>query len=173
MQRKNHTRNQLDGPTLQQITKLADEIRGLCAVVTKIARRDHQRLLARHGAGINALEHGALRRVGHGAQTLAELGRLMGLTPSTLVYVIDGLVRKGLASRGKDDKDRRRQPLALTEKGRSLLRELPSMDRESAIVQGLARMSQSDRAQLKRLLRSLVDGLRESAEWIPESKMVR
>ena len=59
------------------LTRLADEIRGFCALITKIARRDHQQLLDRHEAGISALEHGVLRRTSHGAGTLAEVSALM------------------------------------------------------------------------------------------------
>jgi DNA-binding MarR family transcriptional regulator len=148
--------------------KMANELRGLCAVITKVARRDHEQLLGRHQTGIYALEHGVLRRLAHQKATLAELGRLMGITPSTLVYVIDGLVRKELVVREQDRRDRRRQPLSLTAQGQNLLEAIPEMDTESALVQSLTSMSERNRIRLQTLLRTFVKGLRDAEEWIPE-----
>lgn len=150
-----------------QTVGIANELRGLCAVVTKVARRDHEQLLDRHKTGIYALEHGVLRRLAQ-TQTLAELARLMGATPSTLVYVIDGLARKGLVVREKDKHDRRRQPLSLTAKGRALLSTIPEMDTQSVLVQSLTTMSKSDVAMLRKVLRAFVEGLEGAQEWVHE-----
>ena len=47
---------------------------------------------------------------------MAEISRLMGVAPSTLVYVVDGLTKKKLVKRGKDPKDRRRGAAANSKK---------------------------------------------------------
>lgn len=103
-----------------EMTGMADKIRSLCSVITKIARADLQTRLDKHNSGISAIEHGVLRHLSSGIASMAEISRLMGVAPSTLVYVVDGLVKKKLVKRGKDPNDRRREPLA-GEKGRSAL----------------------------------------------------
>jgi DNA-binding MarR family transcriptional regulator len=154
--------------TVEALTAMADELRGLCAVVIRIARRDHQQLLDRHQTGLSALEHGVLRRVTQGAQTLAEASALMSVAASTLVYVIDRLVAKGLLAKKNDPRDRRRERLSLTRKGASLLASIPTMDAHSAIVQSLASMNARERTGLHRSLRAFVAGLEGANHWQPE-----
>ena len=86
---------------------MADRIRLLCSVITKAARADLQTRLDKGDSGIGAIEHGVLRHLARGVDSMAEISRLMGVAPSTLVYVVDGLVRKKLVKRGKDPNDRR------------------------------------------------------------------
>lgn len=43
---------------------------------------------------------------------------LLGVTPSTVTSVVDGLVARGLVERAADDQDRRRVVLHLTDEGR-------------------------------------------------------
>jgi DNA-binding MarR family transcriptional regulator len=69
---------------------MADRIRFLCSVITKIARADLQTHLEKHDSGISAIEHGVLRHLSRGLDSMAEISRLMGAAPSTLVYVVDG-----------------------------------------------------------------------------------
>jgi DNA-binding MarR family transcriptional regulator len=152
---------------------VANDVRGLCAVVTKIARRDQQQLLDRHQAGISAIEHGVMRRLSNGTETLADLSRLMAVTPSTLVYVIDALARRRLVIRTKDKRDRRRELLSLTGNGRKLLASIPDMDAESALVQSLERMIPRERAGLHKLLRKFAANLQGAADWRPELQGVR
>jgi DNA-binding MarR family transcriptional regulator len=160
------------GAASDAVVRFADELRGLCAVITKIARLDHQRLLDRHRTGLRALEHGVLRRAANGAGTLAEVSELMSVAPSTLVYVIDRLVLKGLLGKKNDPRDRRRERLSVTPKGRSLLAAIPAIDSESAIARSLARMSQRQRTALEKHLRAFVAGLAGAAEWRPEFRPV-
>src|ERR1700674_1691148 len=90
---------------------MADQVRALCSVITKIARADLESRLKNNDSGISAIEHGVLRHLSHGVTSMAEISRLMGVAPSTLVYVVDGLAKKKLVKGGKDPKDRRREPL--------------------------------------------------------------
>jgi DNA-binding MarR family transcriptional regulator len=137
----------------------AHQIRGLCAVVTKIARADLQRMLDSRDAGISAIEHGVLRHLSNGVNSMAAISRLMGVSPSTLVYVVDRLVGKGLARRGKDTKDRRREPLVLEKKGADLFAQVPKLDQESLLMKSLRQMPESEQHQLVQLLSSFVSGL--------------
>jgi DNA-binding MarR family transcriptional regulator len=134
------------------LVKRADEIRGLCALITKAARRDAQERLNRHEAGLTAIEYGVLRRLAQGIETMAEIGRVMAVPAPTLVYVVDGLVAKGLVSRGKDLHDRRREPLSLLREGKDLLASIPDMDSESALVRSLVQMKNQDSRHLHELL---------------------
>jgi DNA-binding MarR family transcriptional regulator len=138
---------------------MADQIRALCSVITKIARADLESLLKDHDAGITAIEHGVLRHLSHGVASMAEISKLMGVAPSTLVYVVDGLTKKKLVKRGKDSKDRRRQPLLLEKRGAELFARSPKMDASSSLVRSLARMTESQRNHLLALLNELVTGL--------------
>lgn len=138
---------------------MANQIRALCSVITKIARADLQSRLESHDSGISAIEHGVLRHMSHGIASMAEISRLMGVAPSTLVYVVDGLVEKKLVRRCKDPKDRRREPLALEKKGADLFALIPKMDASSVLVQSLEAMKESRRREFLLLLNEFVERL--------------
>jgi len=141
---------------------MADQIRALCSVITKIARADLESHLKRRDSGISSIEHGVLRHLSHGVTSMAEISRLMGVAPSTLVYVVDGLTKKKLVRRGKDPKDRRREPLLLEKKGAALFARFPKMDAGSTLVRSLERMPPSRRRELLALLHDLVKKLKGS-----------
>jgi len=141
---------------------MADQVRALCSVITKIARADLESHLKRHHSGIGSIEHGVLRHLSRGVTSMAEISRLMGIAPSTLVYVVDGLTKKKLVRRGKDSKDRRREPLLLEKKGAGLFARFARMDARSSLVKSLESMAESRRRQLLALLHELVQGLKDS-----------
>jgi DNA-binding MarR family transcriptional regulator len=68
---------------------------------------------------------------------MAEISRLMGIAPSTLVYVVDGLTKKKLVKRGKDPKDRRREPLMLEKKGAELFAKFPKGLKGLRLLKGM------------------------------------
>jgi DNA-binding MarR family transcriptional regulator len=67
-------------------------------------------------ATLQALEDGPLR--------LGELGRRLGIAPSTLSRNLDRLVQRGLVDRGPDPDDRRALRAQLTVSGRRAVREV-------------------------------------------------
>ena len=142
-----------------ELISIADQIRSLCSVITKIARSDLQARLEGHDAGISAIEHGVLRHLSRGVATMAEIRRLMGVAPSTLVYVVDGLVKKRLVKRGKDPADRRREPLLIEKKAIDLLTRIPKMDASSVLVRSLERMKEPQQRRLLLLLDEFAAGL--------------
>lgn len=144
---------------MDRVVLRANEIRGLCALVTKIARIDLQETLDRYEAGISAVEHGVLRHLSLGATSMAEISRRMGTAPSTLVYVIDRLAERGLVRRSKDPTDRRREPIVLEKKGAELFSRSPKMDDDSALVRALAQMSEVQQRELVDLLSKFVSKL--------------
>jgi len=141
---------------------MADQIRALCSVITKFARADLESHLKNHDSGISSIEHGVLRHLSHGVTSMAEISRLMGVAPSTLVYVVDGLTKKKLVKRGKDPKDRRRGPLQLEKRGAELFARFSKMDAGSLLVRSLESMRESRRRELLALLNELLNGLNDS-----------
>jgi DNA-binding MarR family transcriptional regulator len=141
---------------------MADRLMALCSIITKVARADLESRLKQHDSGITAIEHGVLRHLSHGVTSMAEMSRLMGVAPSTLVYVVDGLTKKKLVRRGKDPKDRRREPLLLEKKGVELFANSPKMDAGSTLVKSLESMPAYRRRELLALLNELVRELTDS-----------
>ncbi|MGD0632149.1 MAG: helix-turn-helix domain-containing protein [Terracidiphilus sp.] len=137
---------------LSETVAMAEQIRALCSVITKVARADLESHLKRHDSGIAAIEHGVLRHLSRGVTSMAEMSRLMGVAPSTLVYVVDGLTKKKLVKRNKDPKDRRKEPLLLEKKGAELFANSPKMDASSTLVKSLESMPASRRRELLALL---------------------
>jgi DNA-binding MarR family transcriptional regulator len=84
---------------------------------------------------------------------------LKQLAPATLVYVVDSLTKKRLVKRGKDPKDRRREPLLLEKKGVELFAKFPKLDAGNTLVRCLESMPASRRRELLALLHELVKEL--------------
>lgn len=149
-------------PGPSETVAIAEQIRALCSVITKVARADLESHLKQHHSGITAIEHGVLRHLSRGVTSMAEISRLMGVAPSTLVYVVDGLTQRKLVRRGTDPKDRRREPLMLEKKGAELFAKTPKMDASSVLVQSLERMPASRRNELLALLKEFAEEFTES-----------
>ena len=155
---------------LSETVAMAEQIRALCSVVTKLARADLESHLKQHDSGITAIEHGVLRHLSRGVTSMAEMSRLMGVAASTLVYVVDGLAKKKLVKRGKDPKDRRKEPLLLEVKGAELFANSPKMDAGSSLVKSLQSMPASRRRELLVLLNEFVKELTGSERLYLEAE---
>ena len=99
---------------------------------------------------------------------MAEIARRMGIAPSTLVYVVDGLVERKLVRRAKDSTDRRREPLLLEKKGGALLAGVPELDAKSVLVRSLEAMQESRRRELLALLGEFAASLPGMERLSPE-----
>lgn len=150
---------------LSEAIDMAEQIRALCSVITKVGRTDLESSLKQANSEITAIEHGVLRHLSHGVTSMAEISRLMGVAPSTLVYVVDGLTRKKLVKRSKDPKDRRREPLLLEKKGASLFANSPKLSAGSTLVKSLESMPATHRRGLVALLNELVRELKGSERF--------
>lgn len=142
-----------------EVIAVAEQVRALCSVITKIARADLESHLKKQNSGVSAIEHGVLRHLSHGITSMAEISRLMGVAPSTLVYVVDGMTQKKLVKRGKDQSDRRKEPLLLEKSGAELFARFSRADGSSLLVQSLRSMTASRRRQLLALLEELTNSL--------------
>ncbi len=141
---------------------LAEQMWAVCSVITKVARADLEARLKQHDSGFSAIEHGVLRHLSRGVTSMAEICRLMGVAPSTLVYVVDELTRRKLVRRSADPNDRRKEPLLLEAKGAELFAKTPKMDSASILVRSLERMPAPRRQRLMTLLYEFVEQLNGS-----------
>jgi DNA-binding MarR family transcriptional regulator len=106
--------------------------------------------------GLQPSDVGILRLIAQhdGPLSQRELARLLGVGPSRVVALIDGLERKGLVARTRSVRDRRNHELALTDAGRAVMGKMRSIgsahDRE---ITGA--LSADERATLGQLLAKL------------------
>jgi DNA-binding MarR family transcriptional regulator len=102
--------------------------------------------------------HAGILRVLRESDGLSQqaLGQKLGVFPSRLVELLDGLEERGLVERRASPMDRRRHALYLTEKGRDMLRQI---DRVAAEHQDslCAALTEPERARLAELLRRIAD----------------
>ncbi len=110
------------------------------------ARGYHYRLLA------------ALEEFGPASQ--ADLGRRCGIDRSDVVAALNDLATRGLVDRSPDPTDRRRNVITLTPAGdRELHRMAGALDHVQDTL--LAPLSDTERAELRRLLTAVLDHQRE------------
>ena len=93
-----------------------------------------------------------LRR--HGPLRLSELSDRLHIAARSATEVVDGLQGRGLVERRADPGDRRATLVEVTEHGASVLAAIRAA-RGSESERILGRLSQEDRAQLERILRTL------------------
>lgn len=139
-----------------ELYTMANEIRILAALVTKMARRDLQGRLDSWGTGVSELQYSIMRLLSYQELTISELSCKFMLDPSTLVPAVDALERKKLARRGRDPVDRRRNPLSLTEHGAEFVARVPVVDGQDTLVKSLNVIGEEHCHQLLMLLRELV-----------------
>ncbi|WP_029430590.1 MarR family winged helix-turn-helix transcriptional regulator [Blastococcus sp. URHD0036] len=87
---------------------------------------------------------------------LSELAEELHIAPRSATEVADALQARGLVERTADPADRRAVVLRVTEQGRSVQREVAAA-RDADNRELFGRLSESDRAELARLLTALGD----------------
>lgn len=93
-----------------------------------------------------------------------EIGAQMGIDPSTMVALIDQLESAGLAKRRPRETDRRAREVALTPRGRRVLKQARrlALEVEADVLRGL---SAAQRRQLLALLRRALDSAPPQSLW--------
>ncbi len=147
---------------------VAAEINILAKILSSLVKRDLERRLQCHGVNLGTLPYGVLRLLNYEPQTISELSRKMHLTAATLVPVVDGLERDGLARRGQDPRDRRRIPVSITERGVDVLARVPFIDPDDSLMRSLNQMGEEQSRQLLMLMRQLVAAMSEDGETMVE-----
>lgn len=92
-----------------------------------------------------------------------ELAARMGVTPATVTGLLDGLERAGLLRRERSSGDRRSVLARLTAKGGRFLDSVMP-ERFRLVSRLMAKVSESDRRALVRLLEAVGHGLQESSK---------
>jgi DNA-binding MarR family transcriptional regulator len=87
---------------------------------------------------------------------LTDLAEALHIAPRSATEVADGLQERGLVERTPDPGDRRAVILRVTDEGRRIRAEIESA-RTADAAELFGRLSAGDRAELARLLRSLLD----------------
>ena len=139
----------------------------LSLAVLKIGRKDFDKGIRKNG--LSYPQYGALRMVKAGSQNLSELAKRLMLEPATLVPVVDALETKGLLKRQSDLKDRRKNLLTLTAKGKKLISSMP-IDRPGILSKALAKIGAQKSAQLIDLLQELVETMQPNSKILEEIK---
>jgi DNA-binding MarR family transcriptional regulator len=86
--------------------------------------------------------------------TMSELANTLMMTKPQLSHLVDSLVSQGIVERRPDEKDRRVINLALTEKGRALLKEMKLKVKENT-KKRLASLTTEELSQMSTALETL------------------
>lgn len=122
------------------------------------AERELTVLFAAHG--LSPVQFGVLSHLATGAEpTQAQLAREVLVRPQSMSGVLDGMVERGLISRGAERSKGRRNPLTLTREGHELLAAVwPSVQSANRLER--LEMTAAEVTALNRVLLKLVDGSR-------------
>ncbi|GGI92567.1 bifunctional helix-turn-helix transcriptional regulator/GNAT family N-acetyltransferase [Legionella impletisoli] len=92
----------------------------------------------------------------HGAIPVAEVARVVHLSPSTVVGIFNRLEKKGLIIRTPHERDKRRIQISLTEAGRALIEKAPQPLQEQ-LARSFGRLSESEQLSIVNALEKVVD----------------
>lgn len=149
----------------ERLFEAAIEIQVYAVLLLKFFNDALEIRLRQHGSGINSFQYGILRMLMMEKLTISIISQRYGMDPSTLVRAVDALERKELVKRGSDPKDRRRNPISITEKGRELFLAVPVVSFDDLPFQALQSLGLDSAGQLRDLLRELL-------KKFPEGKMI-
>ncbi len=139
-----------------ELLDLASEIQIYTALLLKFYNTSLEARLRARGLAISALQHSILRMLEHETLTISEISKRLGLEPSTVLRSLDALERKGLALRGRDARDRRRNPLHVTETGRQFLADVPVIAADDPALLALRHIGAEAGGRLRDLLKEFI-----------------
>jgi DNA-binding MarR family transcriptional regulator len=142
--------------TESDLLNLTEEIQIYAALLLKFFNASLDERLRARGMTISTLQHSILRMLSQENLTISDISVRLGIEPSTVLRSLDALERKGLARRGKDRHDRRRNPLSLTEAGRQLLADFPVVSTSDPAYRALVELGQRSGEELRDLLRAYI-----------------
>lgn len=139
-------------------------IRYLMILALKIPRQVTDQRFAEQEIDLTVMQHHLLVMIERHHPTMADMARHMGVDPSTLVPMVDALVKKGYIERRRDPDDRRRYPLYITEAGQQLQVHVCQHLGDDPLGTALAALSAEQCVQLERILEVVVEALPSGAE---------
>ena len=147
----------------------AAEIHSMTALLLKFFNDGVSQRMQAAGQPLSALQFGVLQMLQFEALTVSMISQRLGMDPSSIVRLIDSLERKGLAARGSDPADRRRNPIQLTEAGRVLLAAVPPIAPDDPAVQAVMALGVDRSRQLRDLLIKLLLRIPEGRAILAEA----
>jgi len=135
----------------------ARTIRSVCASILKTDRQEILQSLAAAGIDISPSQYLVMRHLSDQPMTLTQLSHAINLDPSTLVPIVDSLVKQEFLQRNRSSEDRRCTHLELTAGGVKLLSLAAHLDENSALVSSLCRLGPDQARQLVDLLSNYED----------------
>lgn len=144
------------------------EVQMMLSVLARMWHQNMSQHLINHGEGLSSLQYGVMRIIDHHTMTLSELSRKLIVDPSTLVPVVDALEKRSLIQRQRDPNDRRRQPLALTEQGRTLLNSIPVFGEDDDFMKSMQIMGEPKIDHLLALLGELIQNTNQGESYLNE-----
>ncbi len=142
--------------TETELMQFANEIYAYTALLLKLFSQSLERRLQDSGARMSVLHYLVLRMLQGEALTISTISQRMDLDPSFVVRIIDSLEQKGLAARGVDPHDRRRNPIQITEKGGAMVAAIPMISGEDPTFQALQSLGAESAAQLRDLMLKVI-----------------
>ena len=103
---------------------------------------------------LTRLHLAVMGELGQNNTTMSELANTLMMTKPQLTHLVDSLVSQGIVERRPDEKDRRVINLALTEKGRALLKEMKLKVKENT-KKRLASLTTGELSQMSTALETL------------------
>lgn len=144
------------------------EIRMLTMLIGKISRQIIEQRFVQDGLELTMFQFVIMDMVKNDNITLTDISKRMGLDPSTLVPMVDSLVKKGFLKRERDPQDRRRYPLHLTERGQALYQNARHCMENDPLETAMSILEESEIEQLRVTLRKLVIHLPEGEAALKE-----
>jgi DNA-binding MarR family transcriptional regulator len=139
--------------TAPEATRVLDDLRRIVRVLRKSSRAAQQRF------GVSGAQLFVLKALSDvPALSLNALAARVRTDQSTVSVVVTRLVERGLVNRATSEIDRRRVEVALTKRGRALLRRAPDAAQEK-LIEGIERLPPRQRRVLAAALHQLVDAM--------------
>ena len=135
---------------------LTQQTQAVWAAIRRMVRAtEHYSSQLQRQTGLTTAKLTVLRRLAEvDGTSLAPLAESIGISQATLTVLVVQLESKGLVIRRRDEEDRRRIHLHLTEAGWQMLSSAPSLIQES-FQQRLADLSEQERQQVITILQQV------------------
>lgn len=133
----------------------------MARTVHRLYNANAQRILDREGVTI---AHWYYLRVlaRHGTLNQLELSKRVGIASTTAVTALDSLEKRGLLRRSRDESDRRKYFVTLTDEGRRLIDALMP-DIEEVLIDSVRGIREADLQVFWEVLHQIADNLAEAA----------
>jgi len=135
---------------------LAHRLRASYAIILRINRQDLEKRLKKKNITISPLSVAAIRLIANEPKTIGELSKMMIMAPASLVPVVDTLVKNGFIKKDTDPKDRRRNPLTVTQKGIQTISKFKAISSKDALVKNLEKLGVNKAKKLTTLSEELL-----------------